>query len=592
MGGKHVKPVPKGAMVEIMTRKYGDQSIEFLKNWDKKYGFPLDGSFSSVKIQKLKMDLEAKEKKMKNRKTVKVKDLDKMEKNKCCLEQWEEEGKLRERKQLQKQLTLVQVSKKEKSKEKIDPNRELSPHNPFSALSLYPSLTGAAGPLLETCNVPPPYQAAEIQGNAVIQQPQPLAPGPLLLTGPETRQQHREITFAEQQNAFQRQNPNTPPQELPSTSTPSATSWASPRTWTQALRELSPRGYFNSPATAPTTDPTEQLDFTFPMIQVPGPDGAPQLVFRPWTDADIRTAMSHLPKISSSGIAFSTAFQVFCEQFMPTGQEMHRLLMLQVGPVLFSKISRFVTGGQANVRPRRAGWDHADNQDYRNFVTAVCAGISAQFPERVDMSIINSTKQRTDESVEEYHQKMLTTFQAHGGIPKPEDVALMTVWETHLKNAFINGLLPDIKRATERSVIGLEDARHEEVVKHAKHNQKQLREGEISQDRKYKQVAEKAQLSMLQAVSNLTMYQDGAGNRQNNNNWRSQSQGRGYGKGRGRGTFSNNGAKRQTGYDECFECGQKGHWARDCPNQSEKKGGWTHDHKGNDRQAKNQFSSD
>nr|XP_040028614.1 uncharacterized protein LOC120816975 [Gasterosteus aculeatus aculeatus] len=141
-------------------------------------------------------------------------------------------------------------------------------------------------------------------------------------------------------------------------------------------------------------------------------------------------------------------------------------------------------------------------------ITDVCAAVVAAFP--VNMALINSTKQGKAEDVTFYYQRLVAACHIHIGLEEPTDITNMTVWETHLKNAFMNGLLPDVKTATGHSVVGLEDARlTSQVAKHARHNYKMHVENQMCQDKRSKQTGEKAQLAMLQAVKQLTLGAEG-----------------------------------------------------------------------------------
>lgn len=51
--------------------------------------------------------------------------------------------------------------------------------------------------------------------------------------------------------------------------------------------------------------------FTAPMINVMGPDG-PALVHRPWTDADMESALRHLPDHKASGQLSETFAENSC----------------------------------------------------------------------------------------------------------------------------------------------------------------------------------------------------------------------------------------------------------------------------------------
>ena len=72
-------------------------------------GFPPNGSLSVAKLRMLKLDLEQEEKKLKGKKTIKTEVLEQIEDNKACFNVWMKEADNRERKQLQKQTTLLNM---------------------------------------------------------------------------------------------------------------------------------------------------------------------------------------------------------------------------------------------------------------------------------------------------------------------------------------------------------------------------------------------------------------------------------------------------------------------------------------------------
>ncbi|KAI9525231.1 hypothetical protein NQZ68_009911 [Dissostichus eleginoides] len=72
------------------------------------------------------------------------------------------------------------------------------------------------------------------------------------------------------------------------------------------------------------------------------------------------------------------------------------------------------------------------------------------------------------------------------------------VWETHLSNAFLNGLSTAVSTAVRATYIGVMDgARLEETRRHAVHAESRLSEEKANNDKKQRDRKEKAQLTMV-----------------------------------------------------------------------------------------------
>lgn len=203
--------------------------------------------------------------------------------------------------------------------------------------------------------------------------------------------------------------------------------------------------------------------YNLPMLEVAGGDG-PRMVFRPWTETEIKEAMLHLPHPRDSGRRFAEEFRIFCQEFSPTVPELRRLLALKLGAVDWAKIS-----GQF---PRRRHLDCADghNEDYLQTVIAVCTAIETAFPPRMDSIKITACKQREDETVSDFLAHLTDIFNRHSGLEQPTELgATATVWEAHLRDNFIRGLRTDVQEATKVSCVGWDEQRLDEVRRHAVH---------------------------------------------------------------------------------------------------------------------------
>ncbi|XP_071062472.1 uncharacterized protein [Pseudochaenichthys georgianus] len=294
------------------------------------------------------------------------------------------------------------------------------------------------------------------------------------------------------------------------------------------------------------------------MIQVAGPDG-PALVYRPWTIAEMKEiSRDHLPDVELGGAKFAAALLMFCRQFTPTMPEIKTLLTLKMGPTHVSHFTEILRGQQHMTKPE---WDDELNATYRDVLGRLETAITKKFPVKVDMARIYACKQNPEETVNDYYHRLEQVFKENSGVIKQEPGAEpqteVGVWETHLSNAFLNGLSPAISASVRNSCIGvLDGARLEEIRRHAVHAEKRLSEEKASEEKKRRDRKDKAQLTMVQAVTTTWTQGEGQG-RGNRGGFRGQG-----GKGRGRGRDRNN---------RCFNCGETGHQIADCPHEKQKK---------------------
>lgn len=248
---------------------------------------------------------------------------------------------------------------------------------------------------------------------------------------------------------------------------------------------------------------TGVMQHSFPMVQVAGHDG-PSVVYRPWTIKDMKEMMNdHLPDIQQDGEKFSTALILFCQQCSPTMPEIHRLLTLKIGPTHASHFTGLMNGHQHQMNTE---WLHRTNEGYRDAIATLCAAIKAKFSAKVDMAKITACKQNPDESVNDYYHRLHLVFNANSGIQEPDGypVGVVGVWETHLTNAFLNGLSSAISTSVRTSCIGFMDsARLEENRRHAIHAEKRLSEEKANDDKKRCDRKDKAQLTMVFSVAKV-----------------------------------------------------------------------------------------
>ena len=154
-----------------------------------------------------------------------------------------------------------------------------------------------------------------------------------------------------------------------------------------------------------------------PMVEVAAGDGNTQLIYRPWTFTDMKECtLSFLPQVVNGGTRYAVQLEAFCQQFKPTSTELQRLLVTQMG-IHYSKVT-----GVFPARDQRlvnSAWGHADNDEYRHFITDLCNQIRDSFPARMDMSKISVCKQGEDETMSDYLHRLSEVHTTNSGLTRP-----------------------------------------------------------------------------------------------------------------------------------------------------------------------------
>ncbi|XP_047225602.1 uncharacterized protein LOC124870827 [Girardinichthys multiradiatus] len=218
-------------------------------------------------------------------------------------------------------------------------------------------------------------------------------------------------------------------------------------------------------------DKKEEGEYQCPMLEVAGTN-EPQLVFRPWTAADIQASAALLPDPVEDGRKFATEFKALCHEMRPTGTEIRRLLAAKIKPGdlvglrLPDPAVRLgvTTGGEnGDLNHRNGPWYNA--------IEHLCTDLITKFPQRSDCAVLQQVKQRPDETVADFLYRMEEAFNKHSGMERPADFTVLGPWEKMLCGYIMEGLLPEIAAQTKTLYVGWRHGvRFEELKRHALHS--------------------------------------------------------------------------------------------------------------------------
>lgn len=298
-----------------------------------------------------------------------------------------------------------------------------------------------------------------------------------------------------------------------------------------------------TPSAPPTMN--ESCYDQYPMIEVVNPnagDNDPQttLVYRTWTQDDVKKAVEGIPHPREDWTAFETAIGDLRRSYHLNGTETQQVWMTMLGPDW-----HYVRGDWNPKDGNNVLAHNSDLLDQR--VNALMQRARQRYRRRANYTEIGRTQQKEDEPFEQYKIRMEMVFKTHSGLE--EDGADDGPYRQQLKNALHAGSHEPIKQWLQRHYINLQAGTLEEYVTHALHAEKVI---------KAKKGAKAKSTHAETFFGEEEVYWQGKG--------RGGFRGRGQ---RGRGGFRGRGQSRgpQINPRGCWSCGQEGHLARDCPNK-------------------------
>ena len=176
-----------------------------------------------------------------------------------------------------------------------------------------------------------------------------------------------------------------------------------------------------------------------------------------------------------------------------------------------------------------------DNQELSNRVRDLGDRVKTRYKKRANYTEIGRVKQKDDETFEDYRIRMTATFKTHSGLTDNGEAT--GPYQQQLKNALHAGSKDAIRGWVTKHYIGLPTGSLEDYVNHALHAEK------VTKEKKGKKTSAD---TFYQDDEQEVYFQDRAGRGGfRGRNWDNRYSGR-----------------------ECWSCGQEGHSARYCRQQS------------------------
>ncbi|XP_013856419.1 uncharacterized protein LOC106512311 [Austrofundulus limnaeus] len=210
----------------------------------------------------------------------------------------------------------------------------------------------------------------------------------------------------------------------------------------------------------------------YPLIQVADPngkDGAVMHVFRPWSLMEAQAAVQGVTPYQQDVMKWMVDIYDVIQSYRLNGVEAGQALQSSIGKN-WARVRGGYTGRNRDGQPFPYNTD-LDSEgitgDYKHQLEAVFEKMKEAFKKKPNYSELNSTKQKQNETVDDFRVRYEEAFKTHSGIPEDDDD--MGVYQQQLKQGLVQNAKKELSDWVSKHFVNLPSAGVPQTMEWLKH---------------------------------------------------------------------------------------------------------------------------